>query len=531
MTLEDTSQRNLDKIGGIIAAALFGVCLFVHLWQWARHRCHVLAPLFVFLVLRVVGWLLAFIGAIKDDQLLNKRGYIVNALAFWLMMLSGLLLLARWDASRRGVRWGVRSWGGTGAALILCIVFGALDAAGQITWLNNPGDSASVVMKIAAVGFLVVAAIYALMTLFFNYREALFYQQPSVRWAFFLSAGLLVARCVFWMLVGLNVVKFEEPKRLIFLFCLTTTFEIATAAVWGLLPIARHLRPKVGEGTDMQSLKPTSIAEESLRLNGGIAAPPIHTEDTPSHDSVPDDNQEQDSDDASAHKVAPSHSYSAHVTEPNRMSGQPSSYSSYYQTPMEGGVVNANPWAGASSSSTGNTASVYNPALHSYAQQPAAQPPMMVVGPQSYAPQPQMVPQMRVQQQRPSPLQTFSPPMYNNGGPAGPSISFANQSPYMGMPQTHTTFVKTPYPQAQPVQEPSSYVDAPQAAYTADYFKADDDSSRVSTHPSNATSSYDSRLAPGEQPIQPVQPHYPVYSEPSGQQHGQPGRQSQQPNM
>ncbi|KAJ1766279.1 hypothetical protein LPJ54_005247, partial [Coemansia sp. RSA 1824] len=135
--------------------------------------------MFFFLILRVVGWLLAFIGAIKDDRLLNKRGYIINSLAFWLMLLSGMLLLARWEATRRNVRWSLRSWGGTGGALILCVVFGALDAAGQITWLNNPEDTASIVMKIAAVGFLALSVIYAFVSLFFNYRESSIYQQPT----------------------------------------------------------------------------------------------------------------------------------------------------------------------------------------------------------------------------------------------------------------------------------------------------------------------------------------------------------------
>ncbi|KAJ2552191.1 hypothetical protein IWW35_002445, partial [Coemansia sp. RSA 1878] len=196
-----------------IAVVCFGICLAAHVWQWVRHRCHALMPMFFFLILRVVGWLLAFIGAIKNDRLLNKRGYIINSLAFWLMLLSGMLLLARWEATRRNVRWSLRSWGGTGGALILCVVFGALDAAGQITWLNNPEDTASIVMKIAAVGFLALSVIYAFVSLFFNYRESSIYQQPTVRWAFVLSAGLLVVRCVFWMLVALNIVKFEESKR------------------------------------------------------------------------------------------------------------------------------------------------------------------------------------------------------------------------------------------------------------------------------------------------------------------------------
>ncbi|KAJ1866101.1 hypothetical protein LPJ78_002100 [Coemansia sp. RSA 989] len=497
MTLEDTSQRNLDRVGGIIAAVAFSICLFVHGWQWARHRCHALASLCFFLILRVVGWLLAFVGAVKNDRLLNKRGYIVNALAFWLMMLTGLLLLARWDASRRGVRWGARSWGGTGASVILCVVFGALDAAGQITWLNNAADTAGTVLKVASVGFVVLAVVYALVSLFFNYREAVIYQQPAVRWAFFLSATFLVIRCVFWMLVALNVFTFDEPKRLIFLFCLTTTFEIATAVIWGFLPIAKHLRLRLGSSDDGQSIKPISVAEESLRLNGGIAAPPIHreeseqTEDVQPHDHSNPNNQKYAKDDVSEHNTTPENSYSNAAMNQNRVSAQPSSYSSYYQNPMDNAAPNNNPWAGASSGSTPNTNSMYNPSFHSYAQ-PNSQP--VMAGHQSYV-QPAQVPLIRIPpQQRPAQLQTFASSYNSNmgGNPNGPSISFATpqQSPYMGMQQHHTPFVKTPYPQPPPNQQtPSPYVEGPGVTYTADYFNSDG-SSRATTHPSDNTGSY-----------------------------------------
>ncbi|KAJ2852290.1 hypothetical protein IWW36_000433 [Coemansia brasiliensis] len=522
MTLEDTSQRNLDRVGGIIAAVSFTICLFVHGWQWARHRCHALAPLFFFLILRVVGWLLAFAGAVKDDRLLNKRGYIVNALAFWLMMLTGFLLLARWDASRRGVRWGARSWGGTGASLILCVVFGALDAAGQIIWLNNAADTAGAVMKVASVGFLVLAVVYALASLFFNYREAVIYQQPTVRWAFFLSATFLVIRCVFWMLVALNIFTFDEPKRLIFLFCLTTTFEIATAAIWGFFPIAKHLRLRLGSSDDGQSIKPISVAEESLRLNGGIAAPPIHREESEqTEDEQPHDhsnNQKSASDDVSEHNTPPGNSYSNAAMNQSRISAQPSSYSSYYQNPMDNAAPNPNPWAGASSGNAPNTNSMYSPSFHSYAQ-PNSQP--VMVGHQSYM-QPTQAPLVRIPpQQRPAQLQTFGNSYNSNvvSNPNGPSISFATpqQSPYMGMQQHHTPFVKTPYPQPLSNQQaPSSYVEGPGATYTADYFNSDE-SSRATTHPSDNSGSYGNGSTPNE-----------LHTDPSSQY---PQQKQQPPNV
>ncbi|KAJ2765775.1 hypothetical protein IWQ56_003963, partial [Coemansia nantahalensis] len=177
------------------------------------------------------------------------------------MMLSQLLLLARWDAARRGARWGARSWGGTGGALVLCLVFGALDAAGQITWLNSPSDSPSATLKVASVGFVVLAGVYGLGCLFFNFREGLFYQRPSVRWVFFLSALVVAVRCVCWMLVGLDIVRFKEPKRLIFLFCLTTTFEIVAAAIWGFTRATKHLRLEgKGAATKLESLRSEPVA-------------------------------------------------------------------------------------------------------------------------------------------------------------------------------------------------------------------------------------------------------------------------------
>ncbi|KAJ2157984.1 hypothetical protein GGF46_004121 [Coemansia sp. RSA 552] len=526
MTLEDTSQRNLDRVGGIIATVAFAICLGAHLWQWARHRCHVLAPLLIFLILRIIGWLLAFIGAVRDDQLLNKRGYIINAVSFWLMMLTGLLLLAYWDTNRRGKRWSVRSWGGTGAALILCVVFGALDAAGQTTWLNNPDDSPPVTLKIASVGFLVLAATYSGFAVFFNYREAVFYQKPTVRWAFLLTAAVLVARCIFWLLVGMHIVKFEEPKRLIFLFCLTTTFEIAAAALWGFMPVAKHLRPRSSGGSDTQSLKPTSIEEESLRINavrknndsansstgydGGIAAPPLHTEEPEpelrrkSHDSEFDNNAASpalgnDSLAAPAAVGAGSAaaaglgSYNVHGSN-NPSLSLPSSYSSYYQTPGDATNAAANPWAGAATSSSGShTAGVPNPALHSYIQ-PVATIPQPMLGPQSYSTPYQPQPQMRIHQQRPAPLQTVGVPVQGVSFASGPSVNFAppTDSPYLGMPaHPHTNFVKTPYPQPQ---QPRTDPSAP--TYPDDYFRsleAGEGNPRASVPSGHISSSFDSR--------------------------------------
>ncbi|KAJ2399887.1 hypothetical protein GGI23_002378 [Coemansia sp. RSA 2559] len=270
-------ERNVDRVGGIIAVAAFGVCLLAHIWHMVRYRFHLYAATSIFLVLRVVGWLLAFIGAIKDDALLNKRGYITNAVAFWLLMLGALLLVARWESSRRGAKWGVRSWSGTGAALILCIVLGALDAAGQITWLNNPNDDPKATLKIAAIGFLVLACINVAFVLFFSMRDSRIYQRPTVRWAFVVSSLLIGARCVFWMLIGLHIIHFDEGQRRIFLFCLATIPEILAVIAWSFFPVAKSLRLQGSDGMEVDSLKPESVFQQSTRIGSLQASNPTGT--------------------------------------------------------------------------------------------------------------------------------------------------------------------------------------------------------------------------------------------------------------
>ncbi|KAJ2716183.1 hypothetical protein H4R19_000786 [Coemansia spiralis] len=494
MTLEDSSQRNLDKIGGIIAAALFAVCLTANAWQWARHRCHPLGVLAVFLVLRVVGWLLAFIGAVNNDQLLNKRGYIVNAVAFWLMMLAGLLLLARWDASRRGARWGVRSWGGTGAALLLCVVFGALDAAGQITWLNNPSDDPEATLKAASVGFVVLAGLYGLCCLFFTFRETLIYQRASIRWAFFLSAPLLVVRCVCWMLVGLNIVHFDEPKRIIFLYCLTTTFEIAVAAVWCFMPVAKHLRSEgKGDASELESIKPESVVP--IRPLPVDTAIPAHTLNArPSSDSEP---SEAYSDEYNNDGGIPAHNGPAtHTASWTSAPGQASNssalgaHTSYYQpAPASGPPVN--PWSGAAQAVPLRQSGIYPPQANAYAQPPPAglvsaspyasnmahpgqpvmvqrppQPILLQQSPQMY-PQPTQIQQQRMQgqpqQMQFQPQQMQAQPQQMQAQPqqmqAQPQLMQGQQQPMQLQPQQQLQG----QPQPMQVQHRPALMQAPGA--------------------------------------------------------------------
>ncbi|KAJ2440843.1 hypothetical protein GGF42_007493, partial [Coemansia sp. RSA 2424] len=263
MALDDSSQRNLDKVGGIIAAILFGVCFFAHMWQWLRHKFYPFAATSLFLLLRTIGWLLAFIGAVRDDSTLNKRGYIVNAVSFWLMALGAALLLVRWDVCCRGQTWNSRAWSAASLAALPCVVMGAVDAAGQIDWLNNPAEDPKATIKAASIGFLVITSVYGLVSLFYIFRSQLIYQRPLVRLSFFLSGAFLVLRCVFWMLIAMNIIHFDEPKRLIFLYCLATSFEVLTAAVWGFFPVAKNLKLPENKHANLHDLPSVKVADDS----------------------------------------------------------------------------------------------------------------------------------------------------------------------------------------------------------------------------------------------------------------------------
>ncbi|KAJ2491013.1 hypothetical protein IWW37_002679 [Coemansia sp. RSA 2050] len=274
MALDDSSQRNLDRVGGIIAAILFSVCLVAHMWQWLRHKFHPFAATSLFLLLRTIGWLLAFIGAVKDDSALNKRGYIVNAVSFWLMALGAALLLVRWCVCCQGKTWNSRAWSAASLASIPCVVMGAVDAAGQIDWLNNPAEDPKATIKAASIGFLTIASVYALVSLFTIFRSQLIYQKPLVRLSFFLSGAFLLLRCIFWMLIAMNIVDLDEPKRLIFLYCLATSFEFLTAAVWGFFPIAKNLKLPGHEHDNLHDLPSVKVVDDStVRPSGSQSSP------------------------------------------------------------------------------------------------------------------------------------------------------------------------------------------------------------------------------------------------------------------
>ncbi|KAJ2048993.1 hypothetical protein GGI08_005847 [Coemansia sp. S2] len=571
MALDDSSQRNLDKVGGIIAAILFVVCFIAHMWQWLRHKFHPFAATSVFLLLRTIGWLLASIGAMRDDSLLNKRGYIVNAVSFWLMALGAAILLVRWDVCCRGKTWNSRAWSAVSLASIPCVAMGAVDAAGQIDWLNNPADDPKATIKAASIGFLVIVSICALVSLFMIFRSQLIYQRPLVRLSFFLSGAFLVLRCLFWMLVAMDIVHFEEPNRLIFLYCLATSFEVLTAAAWGFLPIAKNLKLSKHEPDnllDLPSVKivddntsrpartqssPTATASDLIRApslnavfgrNGSsddnddieqepehaasattqyVTNPGMHSYRIPQPGVAPNNNSYGNPQPGLAPNsysygnpqpgIAPnSNSYgSPHIGIPANNASFRDSYQNSYNMPQAGaGLGHAhigNQYdgrvSGISSISGGVHDSFYNSnpsashEMNSWTPATISASPVLNAGysprPHSYLPQGshasmqiQATPILPQHPPRVQHLQTFSAQQGSAGGPAphmlNSSVSFStpNQSPYIGMPgqqqqlQPHASFAKTPYPAmaANPREQPP-YADAPQPAFTADYFNDD----------------------------------------------------------
>ncbi|KAJ2663054.1 hypothetical protein IWW48_001573 [Coemansia sp. RSA 1200] len=456
-------ERNVDRVGGIIAAAAF--------------------------------------GAVRNDPLLNKRGYITNAVSFWLMMLGALLLIARWESSRRGVKWGVRSWSGTGAALILCLVLGALDAAGQITWLNDPSENPKVTLKIADIGLLALACINVLFVLYFALRDSRIYQVPSVRWGFIISSLLICVRCVFWMLVGLHVLHFDEGQRRIFLFCLATIPEILVVMTWSFFPIAKYLRPQSIDGSETETLKPENIlshptrfssnqtsnlagttaahaapenngngsgnhngngngnaAEQVVRLsipNGvtatemGNTGPRIHVDNTSEADDSNTGN-----DNYGTGRLSGVHSSMPLFAANTSSSGTgpahtPTPIQQSYSAGQEQQSQSFNPWAGVMANTIATSvpnSPYYNPRLSMYPQgaQLATQQSNSYMSQQQQAQNQMQYPQTGMQ-------------MAGAGNGAGaihmpnPGVSFLTPtpSPYPNMPGQHATFVKTPYPYGQ----------------------------------------------------------------------------------
>ncbi|KAJ2892336.1 hypothetical protein IWW38_003259, partial [Coemansia aciculifera] len=244
------------------------------MWQWLRHKFHPFAATSLFLLLRTIGWLLAFIGAVQDDSALNKSGYIVNAVSFWLMALGAALMLVRWAVCCRGLTWNSRAWSAASLVSIPCVVMGAVDAAGQIYWLNNPAEDPQPTIKAASIGFLIITSVYGLVALFYIFKSQLVYQRPLVRLSFFLSGVFLVLRCIFWMLIAMNVINFDEPKRLIFLYCLATSFEVLTAAVWGFFPIAKNLKLPENKHANLVDLP-------SVKVTDSNSTRPVREQSTP----------------------------------------------------------------------------------------------------------------------------------------------------------------------------------------------------------------------------------------------------------
>ncbi|KAJ2471137.1 hypothetical protein GGI02_002470 [Coemansia sp. RSA 2322] len=295
-TADSLPPPALDKVGGIVAAIVFGLCFLALTWQWLRHKFHPFAVISLFLLLRTIGWLVASIGAIQGDSGLNKRGYILNAILFWLMALGAMLLLVRWNVCRRGKSWNKLAWSAVGLVTIPCLVLGALDVAGQIYWLDNPSGDPPTTLKVASVGFLVLTGAYGLASLAFAFREQFVYQRPLVRLSFVLSGLFLILRCICWMVVSLNISRFSGKNRLIFLYCTATIFEMLVAIVWSTTPLATNLKlPKHDNLPDLPSLKVVDDSVAHPSRTQGSSAPTNNEPSRPSNLNAVFERDEDDS--------------------------------------------------------------------------------------------------------------------------------------------------------------------------------------------------------------------------------------------
>ncbi|KAJ2741533.1 hypothetical protein GGI20_005120 [Coemansia sp. BCRC 34301] len=540
MALDDSSQRNLDKVGGIIAAILFGVCFLAHMWQWLRHKFYPFVATSLFLLLRTIGWLLAFIGAVRNDSTLNKRGYIVNAVSFWLMALGATMLLVRWGMCCRGQAWNSRAWSAVGLASIPCVIMGAVDAAGQIDWLNNPAEDPKATIKAASIGFLVITSVYGLVSLFYIFRSQLIYQRPLVRLSFFLSGVFLILRCIFWMLVAMNIVHFDEPKRLIFLYCLATSFEVLTAAVWGFSPVAKSLKLSDNKHANLHDLPSVKVADEGSARPARAQSSPVASDSelirAPSLNAVFGRNgRGEDEDDEPEHAaitqyvtnsgvhsynipqpgVAPnSNSYgSPHMGLPAINNGSyRDSYHNSYNMPQAGaglGYTNIDNqpdvrFSGVSSNDSGGHVSYYSnannsslAASHEMNVWATAPPPGISDSPalnSNYSPRPhsylpqgshasmqiQTTPILPQHPPRVQHLQTFSSQPGGAPPPShmlNPSVTFSTYTGMAGQQQQQQPHaVLAKTPYPAMAVNANGFVDPPGPAFTADYFDNSSDS-------------------------------------------------------
>lgn len=500
MSLDDTSQRNLDRIGGIIAAVVFGICFLVHMWQWIRYKCHPFVATSIFLLLRTIGWLLAFAGAVQDKSLLNKRGYIINAVIFWLLMLGGLLLLAQWDATCRNKRlWNARTLGFVIIGTMCCLVVGGLDVAGRINWLNNPTDPPKTTLKVSSVGFLILSAIYVLGALFYSFRSNLIQQSKRVRIGFFFSGIFLVLRCLFWMLVSMEVIKLSESSRLIFLFCLSTLFEMLVVLLWGFMPIAKTLKELRAEPMhnlkDMKSYPVNSQSRLTTTTTDGNNNNNNATQHNTASTAAPDERpttsnvatldevvnilhqrHRQEAEEAEEGEAETNANATNHVAEEQQQ--QQNNNTQYVSNPTS--FANTNPHTSIygnmqqSQQYPPNGDNSYNVSTNSGSMQESGVPnpavmtsynPAVAGAHTSFMPTPAPMPP-RLSMYNASPLQQQQ--QQQPGGFVPPSLTFASpdiNSPMVAGSQQHPHFVKTPYPQHSgntPMMTQQSYADTPQ---------------------------------------------------------------------
>ncbi|KAJ1955417.1 hypothetical protein EC988_001894 [Linderina pennispora] len=401
MAAESSSiEKNIDKIGGIVVAGVLAASFLLLLWQVVRFRFTPLLPALLFTVLSAIGWLLSAIGAIREDKSMNDQGHKVYAASFMFLMFGALLLLAKWAAIRSGVSWNRITIVMAGVSAVASVVFGSLEAAGQVDWLKTPSDTPKTTLKVAEIGFLVLSVVYLSTVVRFTVHEAMVYQAPRVRMSFYITAFLLFVRSLFYMLVALRVIKLDTDKRHLYLFFLTTVPETTSCLVWALTFVARDLKATRVE--PIGELPPSDADFRPVVVpTHGEGTDPYKLDTEPTRDSMFDSAGRQQ----------------------QNAAGQMQFGSSYpYETPMaQDGPQGFNPWATVSNSP--------------YDVQPPPQQPLQTTTTTQFS-------------------QSYGNTSYGTGVQfdqnAGASYTSAGDAPH------HSTFVKTPYPPANP---------APQASY------------------------------------------------------------------
>ncbi|KAJ1921156.1 hypothetical protein H4219_000754 [Mycoemilia scoparia] len=225
-----SAPETVDKVGGFIAVVLFGLVFLLYVYQTARRRSVYLMPLLFFTI-----------------------------------------------TNRHGVKWSRRSTIISAIVTLICVILGVLEAIGLITWLNNPDDKPTTVLKVAEIGFLALAVLFALAIVFFSLYPSPVYQSPFKRFSTYPPAILLVIRCLFEMLLATDIIDIAGDKRPILRYFTMTLLEMIIVWYWAVIitmKIVEFKAVEVGTDTYIPSCMIPENGENTSEQN--LAQPPPH---------------------------------------------------------------------------------------------------------------------------------------------------------------------------------------------------------------------------------------------------------------